>query len=317
MILKSTLVSVIIPVYNREELVVMAIKSVFEQTYRPIECIVVDDGSKDNSVETVQHLKSSLETDDFKIISLQQQNAGAPAARNNGLRNAQGEFIQFLDSDDLLYPHKLKDQIEYLQKHKSVDGVFGDWHHGTTEKHELIKGEKWDDMISQFYVGHVIANFSMLLKRAVVHKIGPWDEGLKRNQEIDYFLRGVLAGGNFDYLPQVTGLWREHDGERIVNSSGAFSALEFHDKWINEFQRLAIFSDDLKKRAAHFLFWHAMELDSNHKKEAIHYLNRANELYKDFPEFNTTKINVLKKVFGTKMTLKLWYNKAKANQVPR
>jgi hypothetical protein len=109
-------------------------------------------------------------------------------------------------------------------------------------------------------------------------------------------------------------LWREHDGERIVTSSGALSALAFHDKWIEEFRKLGVFSDNLKKTAAYFLFWHAMELDIKHKKEAINYLNKANQLYNDFPEFNTRKIRLLKKILGTKMSIKLWYNRAKANQ---
>ena len=311
---KKGLVSVIIPVYNREELVREAIQSVYEQTYRPIECIVVDDGSTDNSVKIIQGLVQKLNSEEFTLIAVKQQNAGAPAARNKGIDNAKGAFIQFLDSDDFLYSDKLKTQINFLNTHKNYDGVYGNWHHGTIEDHQLLKGEKWDDTISQFYGGRVVANFSMLLRRQIVNKIGPWDINLKRNQEIDYFLRGALAGGNFEYLPKLTGLWREHDGERIVTSSGALGALAFHDKWIEEFRKLGVFSNSLKKTAAHFLFWHAMELDIKYKKEAINYLNKANQLYHQFPEFNTRKIRLLKKILGVKMSIKLWYNRAKANQ---
>jgi len=308
------MVSVIIPTYNRALLIKESIQSVFNQTHRPIECLIIDDGSTDNTAQVIGNLQTKLATIDFKLIYIKQDNSGAPAARNNGIKNASGEFFQFLDSDDLLYPNKIKDQVSILQNQKQTDGVYGNWHHGTIKNHVLIKGEKWEDTISQFYGGRVIANFSMLLKRKIVDKIGPWDTNLRRNQEIDYFLRGALAGGNFEYLPKLTGLWREHDGERIVTSSGALGALAFHDKWIEEFRKLGVFSNSLKKTAAHFLFWHAMELDIKYKKEAINYLNKANQLYHQFPEFNTRKIRLLKKILGVKMSIKLWYNRAKANQ---
>jgi UDP-glucose:(glucosyl)LPS beta-1,3-glucosyltransferase len=108
--MRKALVSVIIPVYNREMLVTEAINSVFKQSYRPIECILIDDGSSDNSVSVINELKKVLESKDFSMQVLIQENAGAPAARNTGLKRACGEFVQFLDSDDVLYPNKLEHQ---------------------------------------------------------------------------------------------------------------------------------------------------------------------------------------------------------------
>ena len=312
---KKGLVSVIIPVYNREELVREAIQSVYEQTYRPIECIVVDDGSTDNSVKIIQGLVQKLNSEEFTLIAVKQQNAGAPAARNRGIDNAKGAFIQFLDSDDFLYSDKLKTQINFLNTHKNYDGVYGNWHHGTIEDHQLLKGEKWDDTISQFYGGRVVANFSMLLRRQIVNKIGPWDINLKRNQEIDYFLRGALAGGNFEYLPKLTGLWREHYGERIVTSSGALCALAFHDKWITEFQRLDLFTKKRQKTAAQYLFWHAMELQKQHTSVAINYLNKAFSLYPYFPEFNTHKMKILRRIVGDQLSLRCWYYFVKSKNI--
>jgi len=304
---KKGLVSVIIPVYNREELVREAIQSVYEQTYRPIECIVVDDGSTDNSVKIIQGLAQKLNSEEFTLIAVKQQNAGAPAARNKGIDNAKGAFIQFLDSDDLLYPNKIKDQVSVFQNQEKIDGVYGNWHHGTIESHVLIKGEKWKDTVSQFYGGRVIHTLSFLFRRSFINTIGPWDESLKRNQEIDYFLRGALAGGNFEYLPKLTGLWREHEGERIVTSSGAISALAFHDKWIAEFQRLNVFTKERQKTAAKYLFWHAMELDKHHNSMAINYLNKAFNLYPHFPEFNTYKMKILRSITGNQLSLRCWY----------
>ena len=312
---KENFVSVIIPVYNRNVLIKQAIESIHNQTYRPIECIVVDDGSTDNTIKTVENLIDQNNDDAFKIKLIKQDNSGAPSARNNGIKNASGEFIQFLDSDDFLYPNKIKDQVSVFQNQEKIDGVYGNWHHGTIESHVLIKGEKWDNPIDQFYGGRVIHTLSFLFRRSFINTIGPWDENLKRNQEIDYFLRGALAGGNFEYLPKITGLWREHEGERIVTSSGAIGALAFHDKWIAEFYRLDVFTKERQKTAAQYLFWHAMELEKQHNSVAINYLNKAFNLYPYFPEFNTYKMKILRRITGYQLSLRCWYYLAKSKKI--
>lgn len=309
---KNSLVSVIIPVYNREELIVEAIKSVYHQTYRPIECIVVDDGSTDQSVAVIEELKTKYNSGDFFIKLYEQKNSGAPAARNAGIKHASGAYIQFLDSDDLLYADKLTTQIDFLRENHNYDAVYGDWHHGTNDNFIYIKGEQWEDSLLQFYGGRVVHTLSMLLRRKLVEKIGPWDEDLKRNQEIDYFLRGLLAKGQFGYLPNPTGLWREHDGERIASSNGARHTLAFHDKWIAILHEKNLFNETLKKTAAYNLFWNAMELDDNEK--ALNYLVKAYTLHPLLPEFNTLKMKVLRTFIGQKKSIELWYKKAKKNK---
>lgn len=303
----KNLVSVIIPAFNREKLIDEAILSVHKQSYRPIECIIVDDGSTDGTAILLEKFKHKFDADDFTIIYLFQNNSGAPAARNNGIKNSKGEYIQFLDSDDLLYPSKIEDQVLLMQTHTNIDGVYGDWNHGTIDQNVLIKGEKWEDTISQFYGGRVIHTLSFLFRRQMVELIGPWDENLKRNQEVDFHLRGALAGGAFEYLAHPTGLWREHEGERIVTSNGAIRAIEFHEKWIIEFEKLMLLTPKRKKTAASFLFWHAMELDKKFKNQAESTLIKAYHLYPDFPEFNTKKMKLLRGIFGTKRSIQLWY----------
>jgi glycosyltransferase involved in cell wall biosynthesis len=308
----SNLVSVIIPAFNRADLIVATVQSVYRQTYRPIECLIIDDGSTDTTVAVIKRIQLQLSAEDFEIHLYNQTNSGAPAARNNGIRNASGAFVQFLDSDDILYPNKIEQQVLIMINNNKIDGVYGDWHHGTTEVHRLIKGEKWEDTISQFYGGRVIHTLSFLFRRSMVQLIGPWDEALKRNQEVDFNLRGALAGGNFEYLPTTTGLWREHDGERIVSTSGALKAIEFHEKWIREFTSMGLMTTQRKKTAAHYLFWHSMELDKDHTKEALQHLSKALNLYQGFPEFNTLKMRLFRTLFGTKLSLKLWYARAKS-----
>ena len=107
------LVSVIIPTYNRAELLVEAMDSVWAQTYRPIELIVVDDGSTDKTREVVQEWRKKCEADhQFALRYFHQANKGAPAARNLGLIESRGEFIQILDSDDYLHPLRLQRMLK-------------------------------------------------------------------------------------------------------------------------------------------------------------------------------------------------------------
>jgi glycosyltransferase involved in cell wall biosynthesis len=102
------LVSVVIPTFNRAYVVARAIDSVLEQTYRPCEIFVVDDGSTDNTADVLRSYKD-------RIVYIRQDNAGPAAARNRGIREAKGEFVAFLDSDDVWLATKLERQVTSLQ----------------------------------------------------------------------------------------------------------------------------------------------------------------------------------------------------------
>lgn len=110
-------VSVILPVYNRADTICTAIDSVLAQSYKSYEIILVDDGSEDN-------LKEILLRYGDKVTYIYQKNSGPSAARNNGIRNANGKFIAFLDSDDAWLPLKLEKQIEYFYRIESL-GLIG------------------------------------------------------------------------------------------------------------------------------------------------------------------------------------------------
>ena len=107
-------ISVIIPTYNRETLIVDSINSVLNQTYKNIEVIIVDDGSVDNTQQEIDKIKDNR----IKYIKLE-KNYGAPNARNIGIKNAVGQLISFQDSDDILYPNKLEKQFHNIINKKS------------------------------------------------------------------------------------------------------------------------------------------------------------------------------------------------------
>lgn len=113
----TSLISVIIPTYNRAHLIKRSATSVLNQTYKNLELIIVDDGSKDNTKEVIDSLN------DKRIVYVKQDNQGVSMARNNGVAIAKGEYIAFQDSDDVWHTDKLEKQIQAIQKNKA-DFVF-------------------------------------------------------------------------------------------------------------------------------------------------------------------------------------------------
>lgn len=107
-------VSVIIPVYNAEKYIAATVKSVFSQTYKNFEIIIIDDGTPDNSVKICQQFNDS------RIKIIHQSNRGLPGARNTGIRHAQGDYLAFLDADDIWLPEKLEKHVEHLNNSPTV-----------------------------------------------------------------------------------------------------------------------------------------------------------------------------------------------------
>lgn len=298
-------VSIIIPTYNRDNLIKETIQSCINQTYRPIECIIVDDGSTDNTKEVLDKLIGNTNTS-FTLKYIYQQNSGSQVARNTGTFSASGEFIQYLDSDDILYPDKITNQVYYFNQHPDCDAVFGDWEIGTEEKKKIIVAYKKDNLIEQFLSERCIANFAMLMRTEFVRKIGDWDVTIKRNQEIDFHLRGVLKGGRFEYQPGVGGLWRTHEEVRIANQTNLFNAIQFYQKWESNLKEHSLLNDEIKMGIVNNYLWFIGEYYKNNYKELEAVLKEIYKLKPDYHIFLSPKFLFTKKVFGFRSAIKLW-----------
>jgi glycosyltransferase involved in cell wall biosynthesis len=226
------LVSVIIPTYNRVHFLVEAMESVLKQTYRPIELIVVDDGSTDNTREVVRAWNEKRPKDNaFDLRYFYQKNRGASSARNHGLIESKGEYIQYLDSDDLISPWKLSLQVPRLSSCGNKVAVYGPWRyiHRTNKKFELYEKQDADernDQLLQWIKGWFIIPNSLLFKRVDVKELGPWDESLTADEDGDYSMRFLANGGQFTYCHQSWTYYRnnpnsskysEHVSDRVKN----------------------------------------------------------------------------------------------------
>jgi len=197
----NKLVSVIIPTYNRAKIIKKSIDSVLAQTYQDIEIIIVDDGSKDNTKELIESLNNP------KIKYFYQENAGASAARNTGIKNASGQFIAFLDSDDVWLSEKLEKQLDVFKNNENIDIVYSGfkWIEETGDKYEInrFKNYKTKKEFAKFLLCNMLPICPIvMIKKSVFDNIGVFDENLIVAEDWEFCLR-ALPHHNFYYIDEV------------------------------------------------------------------------------------------------------------------
>jgi glycosyltransferase involved in cell wall biosynthesis len=191
------LVSVIIPVYNGQQYLAAAIDSVLEQDYRPLEIIVVDDGSTDESARIAQSYS--------EVLYLYQANGGAAAARNTGIAAAHGEIIAFLDHDDLWTPNKLQVHVTYLLEHPEVAFTV------STQSIYIEDGFERPAWLRAEDVGYPQPLLSALvLHKETLERVGQFDTTFKVAEDTEWLMRATDAGYPMTVLPETVVLRRIH-----------------------------------------------------------------------------------------------------------
>lgn len=231
------LVSVIIPTYNRAHFLLDTLESVVAQSYRPIEVHLVDDGSTDNTQALMdQFIERHKQDEDLSIHCHWCEKAGASPARNFGLTQSRGEFIQFLDSDDVLHPEKLSTQVRSIRKNK-VDFVWSSTipYRGTPDWSaqplfsEPMKGSSARDFICRFIQQSCWRTESGLYTRFACIKTGPWHR-LAMFQDWEYNIRMLSWGARVYFEPGNLAAENQHDqgriGDKWSNGSGLQGALQ-------------------------------------------------------------------------------------------
>jgi glycosyltransferase involved in cell wall biosynthesis len=216
------LASIIIPTFNRAAMLDEALASAAGQTYRPLEIIVVDDGSTDETQAVVDRWRDQFANDSNATLRyVHQTNAGVGAARNRGLIESQGEFIQYLDSDDALHLDKLSLQISCLQSHPQCGYIFSDWVF-------LESPPKWKPVAqngateldsSELYCSVRIALVMVgLYRRQTCYLAGPFVEDMQSGEDKEFNLRVLLSTQRSLYLPGKLCASRDHPGPRLTDA---------------------------------------------------------------------------------------------------
>jgi len=233
----SPKVSVIIPVFNGAKYLAEALQSVFSQTWRDYEVIVVNDGSADDSMEICRQFPG------VRIIT-HQENQGQSAARNTGVRHARGEYIAFLDQDDRWYPEKLARQVPILEEgptygmvYSNVDEIDKDGRIVTRDFLDLASWQPKKSIVDCLESDMFIVPGTVLIRRSLFEQIGGFDERLSGYEDDDLFHR-VFQTSRIHYIHDSLLQWRIYStsysrSERMDRSSKIY-AWKLIEKFPNE-----------------------------------------------------------------------------------
>lgn len=227
----SRLVTTVIPVFNRPQLLHDAAHSVLAQTYRPIEVIIVDDGSTDDTGRVAEGL-AATNTDLVRVLHV--PNGGPGRAREAGRQVARGEFIQYLDSDDLVLPRKFEIQVGALRAHPECDIAYGktqfarvgqipvsNAHKGTGKRHEFL--------FPELLVGRWWSTNTPLYRRSLCDRLGPWTD-LWNEEDWEYEARAAAMGTRLCYCDEFVSVTRSHEPDQHLCYQGGSDPRKLRDR---------------------------------------------------------------------------------------
>lgn len=203
------LISVIVPAYNYAAFLAEAVNSALRQSHRNIEVVIIDDGSTDNTAEIAQGLMQQ----DARVRYVHQVNQGLSAARNTGIKQAKGEFLVFLDADDVMHHEKIQAHLEHFSAMPLSDISYGRSRYfvsGQPEKtfaNLALNDEEWmpkvsgtaDVVMPALLANNIFPVCSAMLRRKVVELVGAFDTDLRSLEDWDYWLRAAATGCCFAY----------------------------------------------------------------------------------------------------------------------
>ena len=304
-----SLVSVIIPCYNSEAWLGETLASVIGQTWKQLEIILVDDGSGDSTASIIRQFEA-LHPELVKTVF--GPNQGAASARNAGLALAKGDYIQYLDADDLLLPDAIAARVEALER-SGADVAYSDWQKlQEAEAGRFMKGECIMRTVEQIDPELEVALFTtfwsppaaLLYTRDIVAKIGVWKQHLAPVEDARYMLDAALNGGRYIHVPQILALYRIFHGASHSRRSPLkfVSAIFSNAKEVEAHWKANGSLDDKRKQALAscygYVARHLFKLSPSLFDEAL------SHLYALRPGFELSwpkTAGVMKKIIGTRM----------------
>jgi glycosyltransferase involved in cell wall biosynthesis len=212
------LVSILIPAYNAAHFLAETVESAIGQTWPNKEIIIVDDGSKDDTLAIARRFESK----NIKVVT--KANEGAAATRNKALSLSQGEFIQWLDADDLLSPNKVASQMEIIEKGAGrrtlLSSAWGTFMY-RAHRAEFVPGPLWADLsradwlVRKMSMNQHMQTATWLVSREVTEAAGPWNTQLLGDDDGEYFCRVLLASDGVKFVPEAKVYYRMSGYSRL------------------------------------------------------------------------------------------------------
>ncbi len=226
--------SVLVPVFNRANMINEALDSVKAQSYRPIEIIVVDDGSTDDSRQVIeQWAANNTEGESLSLRYVYQENAGAGAARNCGIKELSGKYVQFLDSDDRIHPQRLEKLVsafgetgaDFIQT--GFEGFEG-FDAKTSESITRHYARPDESLLELALKGFLWANtLRSALTRSLAERIGPWDTEMTCFEDREYMERAVVQAEKPIAIREILASARRGGGERVSDQQRSYEGRHF------------------------------------------------------------------------------------------
>ncbi|TLV03302.1 glycosyltransferase family 2 protein [Dyadobacter luticola] len=206
----NKLVSIIIPSYNYGFIIAETLQNLLEQSYQHWEALIVDDGSKDNTREVVEKFALA----DKRITYLSQPNSGVSVARNFGFKKSKGEYIQFLDADDLLSKEKLALQVAFLEQHPEVDIAYTDHLYFETDKPHItypdyeMNNHNWlpkidakgYEAVNTLIYSNIAVVSSPMLRRKIVEKVNGFPEFSNYTEDWEFWFLCAIHGAHYRFF---------------------------------------------------------------------------------------------------------------------
>lgn len=203
------LITIIIPTFNRPQYIAEAVTSALNQNYNSYEVLVIDDGSNDNTEEIISKI------DDERLTYIKKNHSGAPDTRNRGIREAKGDYILWLDSDDILLPNILNRYIDVLSMYPDVDVLYGDLEVFTEDGQlQILKyvdyySEK--NLVSRLIFHNIFPNPGSLVRKETYIKYGIYNPNFTRAHDYEFWCR-IAVAAKFKHIGQLCCRWRWHEG---------------------------------------------------------------------------------------------------------
>lgn len=253
---RDPLVSIIIPVYNKAVFVRETLESALAQSYPHIELVLVNDGSEDGSLAILEEYQSKFPE---KVKLIDQENKGVSKATNVGIEASRGDYIQFLDADDLMSKDKIERQIRLLSREGPESVATCEWVNfkDNIEKYGRVPYgifQDFDsglDLLLRFWNRQeMMAISSYLTYRGLIYKAGPWDEKLRINQDGEFFSRVLLHANQILFEPQGKVFYRQPGRDNVSQQKSEKAARSLLDSYICYENSVLEIEDSLRVRLA-------------------------------------------------------------------